>query len=257
LALARRGASVVVNDLGSELDGSGSDRSIAAGVVNEVAEFGGTASADGTSVSSLQSGQSLVARTVEVYGRVDIVVNNAGFAYGGGTVAMPVQAELDALFAVHFYGALGTMSAAFVDMRTRGWGRVVNTVSEAALDARFVGALGYSAAKAALWSATLAAAAEGARHGITVNAISPGARTRMSAPALDSQFRGGASDGLDLHPHHVADVVAYLVSDDAADITGRIIHAAGGEVREYATRRTSQSELVGRIASAVRGRQGA
>jgi NAD(P)-dependent dehydrogenase (short-subunit alcohol dehydrogenase family) len=242
----------MVNDLGSELDGGGSDASIARAVVDEITGFGGIGAVDSTSVASLEGGRSVVEHTVEQFGRIDILVNNAGFAFGGGTVAKPVQSQLDALLAVHLFGALGTMSAAFADMQSRGRGRIVNTVSEAALDARFVGALGYGAAKAALWSATLVAADEGAPHGITVNAISPGARTRMSAPALDSQFRSGTSDGLDLHPRHVADVVAYLVSDEASDITGRIIHAAGGEVREYATRRTSRSDLVDRLDSVMR-----
>jgi len=127
----------------------------------------------------------------------------------------------------------------------------VNTVSEVALDPRFAGGLGYSAAKAAVWSATLSAARDGAAHGITVNAVSPGARTRMSEGVLDDGFREGASDALDLGPEHVARVVAYLVSDAAADVTGRIVHAAGGAVREYTTTRTSRSELVGRIERAL------
>ena len=92
----------------------------------------------------------------------------------------------------------------------------------------------------------------GADAGITVNAISPGARTRMSAPALDAGFREGASDALDLRPEHVARVVAYLASEDAGDITGRIIHAAGGAVREYTTTRTGRSELVARLRAGPR-----
>src|SRR5204863_4114748 len=117
-----------------------------------------------------------------------------------------------------FKAAVGTMSAAFADMRARGWGRIVNTVSEVALDARLAGSLGYGAAKAALWSATLAAAAAGAAHGITVNAVSPGARTRMNADLLDTGFREGRSATLDLDPTHVSDVVTYLASDAAGDI---------------------------------------
>ncbi len=97
-----------------------------------------------------------------------------------------------------------------------------------------------------MWSATLHAARAGAGSGITVNAISPGARTRMSAPALDAGFREGASADLDLRPEHVARVVAYLVSEDAGDINGRIIHAAGGALREYTTTR-ARSELVTRL----------
>jgi NAD(P)-dependent dehydrogenase (short-subunit alcohol dehydrogenase family) len=82
-----------------------------------------------------------------------------------------------------------------------------------------------------------------------VNAISPGARTRLSAGVLDDRFRDNASDGLDLAPEHVARVVAWLVSPGAADVTGRIVHAAGGAWREYETRRRNDTELVARIAA--------
>jgi NAD(P)-dependent dehydrogenase (short-subunit alcohol dehydrogenase family) len=251
LALARRGAAVMVNDLGSALDGTGSDETPAKSVVVEIEAIGGVAAADTTDVASIDGGRRAVAAAVDCFGRVDILVNNAGFAYGGGTVEEPIENELAALLGVHFHGALGTMSAAFGDMRTRRWGRIVNTVSEAALDPRFAASLGYGAAKAALWSATLVAASEGAPYGITVNAVSPGARTRMNADMLDAGFRDGASAALDLDPAHVADVVAYLVSDDAHDITGRVIHAASGEVREYTTTRSARSELVARIRSAL------
>jgi NAD(P)-dependent dehydrogenase (short-subunit alcohol dehydrogenase family) len=251
LALAARGAAVVVNDVGAALDGSGRDAGPAEQVVAEVVSAGSWGLADTTDVASIDGGRRAVARAIDAFGRIDIVVNNAGFAHGGGDVERPVEAEIDALLAVHLKAALGTMAAAFPDMAARGWGRIVNTVSEAALDARFVGSLGYGAAKAALWSATLAAAAEGAAHGITVNAVSPGARTRMNADLLDAGFRAGASARLDLDPAHVAAVVAYLASDEAGDITGRIIHAAGGEVREYATTRSSRSDLVGRLRSAL------
>ena len=172
-----------------------------------------------------------------------------GFASGGGTIDAPVGAEIDALLAVHFTAAVGTMSAAFPHMASRGWGRIVNTVSEVALDPRFEAGLGYSVAKAAVWSATLVAARQGAPHGITVNAISPGARTRMNADLLDAGFRDGASGALDLDPMHVARVVAFLVSDGAADVNGRILHVAGPAVREYSTGRTSQTDLVRRVDS--------
>lgn len=247
LALAAQGAAVVVNDVGADLDGSGGDAGPAEAVAAEVVSAGGWGVADTTDVASIDGGRRAVARAIVMCGRIDIVVNNAGFAHGGGDVIHPVEAELDALLGVHLKGALGTMAAAFPDMAARGWGRIVNTVSEAALDTRVVGTLGYGAAKAALWSATLAAAAQGAAHGITVNAVSPGARTRMNADLLDAGFRAGASARLDLDPAHVADVVAYLASEEAGDITGRIVHAAGGEVREYATARSSRTDLVERL----------
>lgn len=250
LALAARGASVLVNDLGSTLEGAGADDAPAAETVAEIERLGGRAVFDMTDVASVDGGVRVVQRAIEAFGRVDIVINNAGFPGGGGDVEHPVDDGIDALMAVHFKAALGTMSAAFPDMATRRWGRIVNTVSEVALDARLAGSLGYGAAKAALWSATLAAARHGAPLGITVNAISPGARTRMSEQVLDAGFRGQPAD-LDLSPDHVARVVAWLVSDEAADVTGRVVHAAAGAVREYTTTRTSDSELVRRIMAAI------
>ena len=245
LALARAGAAVLVNDLGSALDGSGVDDRVAAAVVAEITALGGTARADGHDVASIEAGRSLVERAFDWFGRIDIVVNNAGFASGGGTVAEPDAAGIEALLDVHLGAALGTMSAAFQHM-TPG-GRIINTVSEVALDARFVGSLGYGIAKAALWSATLSAAEQARPLGITVNAISPGARTRMNAALLDDGFRGGASAPLDLDPAHVSDVVLFLVALEAADVTGCVIHAAAGLVREYTTKRHADSDLVRRI----------
>ena len=112
------------------------------------------------------------------------------------------------------------------------------------------GALGYGAAKAALWSATLTTARAWAGHGITVNAISPGARSRMNEDLLAAGFRGQSTD-VDLRPEHVARLVVHLASEEAGDITGRIIHAAGGELREYTTTRTARSDLVARLQAAL------
>ncbi|HZP28540.1 MAG TPA: SDR family oxidoreductase [Acidimicrobiia bacterium] len=252
LALADLGAAVLVNDLGTDLSGCGRDAEPADAVVAEIRARGGTALADGGDVASIAGGRAVVEHAVAELGRVDVVVNNAGFALGGGTVEEPEEAGLDALLAVHLRAAVGTMSAAFPVMRANGYGRVVNTVSEVALDARFAGPLGYGIAKAALWSATLSAAEEGRPYGITVNAISPGARTRMNADALDAGFREGASARLDLAPEHVAAVVAYLATPDAGDITGRVFHVAAGEIREYETRRHAGTELAERLAAAIR-----
>ena len=251
LLLAELGAGVLVNDLGTSLDGSGRDGAPAAEVVATIRAAGGRAEADGTDIASLAGGRAVVERAVGAFGRVDIVVNNAGFAAGGGTVIAPDEMGLDALLSVHLKAAIGTMSAAFAHFAAQGGGRIVNTVSEASLDPRYVASLGYAAAKAALWGATLAAAVEGRAHGTTVNAVSPGARTRMNADLLDRGFRDGASAHLDLDPRYVSRVVAYLVSDDAADITGHVVHAAGGQLREYTTARTSRSELVERLEAVI------
>jgi NAD(P)-dependent dehydrogenase (short-subunit alcohol dehydrogenase family) len=220
-------------------------------VAAEIRASGGRAAADATDVASLAGGAAAVGAAVEAFGRLDVLLNNAGFATGGGDVGQPVEAEVDALLAVHLKAALGTMGAAVPIMRAQGYGRIVNTVSEVALDARVADGFAYGAAKAALWSLTLSAARSLDGQGITVNAISPGARTRMNARLLDAGLRGGASVGLDLDPRHVARVVAYLASEAAGDVTGRIVHAAGGAVREYTTARTSRSELVARVEAAI------
>jgi NAD(P)-dependent dehydrogenase (short-subunit alcohol dehydrogenase family) len=248
LALAAAGATVVVNDI---------DASPAAEVAEEVTGRGGLALRDSTDVASIGGGRRAVEVAIDAFGRIDVLVNNAGFALGGGSVGEPVEDGLDGLMAVHYRAAVGTMAAAFGDMRKRRWGRVINTVSEAALDRRFVGSLGYGAAKAALWSATLTAAAEGAPDGITVNGISPAARTRLNADLIDNGFRDGASDHLDLDPAHVAVVVVYLATEQAGDVTGRIIHAGGGQIREYTTVRTARSELVDRLVSGLGVSEGA
>ena len=121
-ALARDGALVVVNDLGTALDGSGTDSGPAEAVANEITATGGRAVADTTDVASIQGGVAAVLVALDAYGRIDIVVNNAGFAHGGGEVEHPIDAELDALFGVHYKAALGTISAAFGPMRAQASG---------------------------------------------------------------------------------------------------------------------------------------
>ena len=194
------------------------------------------------------AGAFAVQTALDAFGGIDIVVNNAGLARGAGITEV-TENELEQLLAVNFVGPVGTARAAWPHLVARGGGRIVNTVSEVAFDARRSGGgVGYGAAKAAVWSLTLSLAEAGREHGITVNAVSPGAFTRMN----EAMFRAaGPPPDLDLDPMHVARVVAWLVSDDAADVTGRIVHAAGGQHREYTTRRDAGTELVARIDAAL------
>lgn len=245
LALAAEGAAVVVNDLGCGVAGEGADASVAREVVEVIEAGGGRAVADGSDVGSFVGAARAVDAATEAFGRIDIVVNNAGIV-GGGDVETLTEETLDKLLAVHLKGSIGAARAAFPHMRRQRWGRIVNTVSEVALDERFASGLGYAAAKAAVWSATLAMARDGSPHGITVNAISPGARTRMSGEQID---RTPSSRALDLDPAHVARVVVFLASERAADVTGRILHAAGGHLREYRTGRSRNDELEARISA--------
>jgi NAD(P)-dependent dehydrogenase (short-subunit alcohol dehydrogenase family) len=245
LLLAERGASVVVCDVGAELDGRGRDATVAEAVAGEIVARGGVAVADGSDISTFAGGAGAVQHALDEFGRIDIVVNNAGVA-GGADIEDVTEDVLDRIMAVNFYGSVGTAKAAWPHFRAQRWGRVVNTVSEVALDTKIPGGggIGYGAAKAAVWSLTISLAEAGRAHGITVNAVSPGAFTRMN----ETMFAASAPPaGLDLDPVHVARVVAWLASDDAADVTGRIVHAAGGHHREYVTARYRDTDLVVRL----------
>jgi NAD(P)-dependent dehydrogenase (short-subunit alcohol dehydrogenase family) len=258
LALARCGASVVVNDVGCGVEGRGVDASIAVEVVDEIRAAGGRAEADASDIASLAGGGLAVATALDAFGRIDIVINNAGIAgIGSAEDLFSLEEEsLDRMLSVHWKGTLGTVRAAWPHMLAGGWGRIVNTVSEVALDARRGGGIGYGSAKAAVWSSTLSMAQQARGTGITVNAISPGARTRMSSAEIDRatssstespDSTSSAGAALDLDPAHVAAVVAFLASERAADLNGCVIHAAAGIVREYRVSRGPNDELADRI----------
>jgi NAD(P)-dependent dehydrogenase (short-subunit alcohol dehydrogenase family) len=250
MILAERGAAVVVCDVGAQLDGTGRDTSVASRVVDEIRAAGGRAVADTSNISTFDGGASAVQMALDEFGRIDILVNNAGLS-AGGPIETVTEEELQRCFAVNFYGSVSTARAAWPYLREQRWGRVVNTVSEVALDTKIPsgGGIGYGAAKAAVWSLTISLAQQGHEHGITVNAISPGAFTRMN----EAMFKATPPPaGLDLDPVHVARVVAWLASDAAAAVTGRIIHAAGGQHREYLTRRHRDTELVVLVDEGVR-----
>jgi NAD(P)-dependent dehydrogenase (short-subunit alcohol dehydrogenase family) len=194
-----------------------------------------------------ESAATAVRRTVEAFGRIDILINNAGLI-ASGTVEDVTEETLQRLFAVHVAGTTGAIRAAFGHMRRHRHGRIVNVVSEAALFRQPSAGIAYAAAKAAVWGVNMSVANDGAGHGVTANAVSPGALTRMSEGFLT---RTGIPAGLDLSPDRVADVVVALCADDAGDITGRVVHTAGGFVREYVLRRTDDTDLVRRLRKAT------
>jgi NAD(P)-dependent dehydrogenase (short-subunit alcohol dehydrogenase family) len=241
LRLARAGAAVVVNDIGCDTSGTGNDDAPARQTVADIVAAGGRAVADGTDIGSWRGGAAAVQAALDAFGRIDVVVNNAGISGSDGHAGDDDE-WLDTMMAVHLKGTLGTMGAALPLMREQGWGRVVNTVSEVALDMRLGPAGFYSMAKAAVWSATLCEAARVEGTGVTVNAIAPGARTRMN----DVMYPDG-EPAIDLDPDHVARVVEYLTSDAAGDVNGHIVFAASDVVREYVTWRRSDTELVARL----------
>jgi NAD(P)-dependent dehydrogenase (short-subunit alcohol dehydrogenase family) len=250
LLLAERGAKVVVCDIGlashavdADAD-AGRDVGLAQQVADEIVAAGGEAVADTSDISTFEGAAHAVRTGADAFGKVDIVVNNAGTT-GGGRIEDVTEAALNRQLAIHFLGAVGTTRAAWPYMKEQGWGRVVNTVSEAAFPGGIAGGgggLGYGTAKAAVWAATFGMAGEGVAYGITVNAVSPGAFTRMN----EGMFKD-APPALDLDPRHVARVVAWLVSDRAADVSGKVIHAAGGQHREYIMARHWDTPLMERL----------
>ena len=242
-ALAAAGAAVVLNDTGWDIGGDGPDASVVEAVTEQIRAEGGTALADATDIGSFGAAGALVQRALDQLGRIDIVVNNAGLI-GSRAVAGVSAAEFERVMAGHVTGSVGTIRAALPRLIAQHWGRIINVTSEAALSREHAPGIAYSTAKAAIWGLTMAAATEADGRGVTVNAISPGALTRMSEEALAVT---GIPVGLDLSPDRVAEVLLALCRDDAADINGRVIHTAGGHIREYVLTRAHDSDVVRRL----------
>ena len=234
LELARQGAKVVVNDLGTSLDGDGVSQGPAAEVVEIIRAAGGEAVANGADIADFAQAKGLVAQAIAEFGRLDILVNNAGFVRD----RMLVNAEEDewnAVLRVRLNGHFATMRHAAAHWRAEAKAgrqpeaRVINTSSGAGLQGS-VGQAAYSAAKGGIASLTLVAAQELGRYGVTVNAIAPSARTRMTeGPFADAM--AAPEDGFDkMNPANVSPIVAWLASPEAGDVTGRVIEIEGGRV---------------------------
>jgi NAD(P)-dependent dehydrogenase (short-subunit alcohol dehydrogenase family) len=220
LELARRGGKIVVNDLGGSLDGSGASLSRAQRVVDEITAAGGEAVANYDSVATAEGGRAIVQSAVDAFGRVDVVVNNAGILRDKAFHKMD-SAMVDAVIDVHLKGAFHVSQPAFALMREQGYGRIISTTSASGLFGNF-GQANYGAAKAGLAGLTRVLAIEGAGHGIKVNAIAPIAATRMTEDLL-GDLAGQVS------PASVSPVVAYLAHQDCA-VNGNIYSVAGGRV---------------------------
>jgi NAD(P)-dependent dehydrogenase (short-subunit alcohol dehydrogenase family) len=218
LALARRGAKVLVNDLGGALDGSGGSVGAAQAVVNEIVAAGGKALANGASVTDFEAVQAMVQQAVDAWGRVDILVNNAGILRDKSFAKMDMS-DFRLVIEVHLMGAANCCKAVWAQMQAQNYGRIVMTTSSSGLYGNF-GQSNYGAAKLAQVGLMQTLAIEGAKYGIHVNALAPTAATRMTQGLLGEEALQA------LTPESV--VPAMLVLAHASAPTRTILCAGAG-----------------------------
>ena len=220
LALARRGARVVVNDLGGARDGSGASMSAAEAVVAEIVAAGGEAIANGASVTDVQAVNAMVAQAMDAWGRVDVLVNNAGILRDKSFAKMTLD-DFRLVVDVHLMGAVHCTQAVWPIMTAQKYGRIVMTTSSSGLYGNF-GQANYGAAKMALVGLMQTLAIEGAKHDIRVNCLAPTAATRMTQDLLPPAVLEA------LRPEAVVPAMLVLAAADAP--TRTILCAGAGSV---------------------------
>ena len=240
IALARAGASVVVNDLGVELSGRGQSAGPADEVVDEITKEGGQAVANYDSVADYEGAGRIIQTAIDHFGRIDILINNAGIL-GPDSLEEHTPEEFDRVISIHLKGAFNTCKHAVPHMKAQGFGRIINTASNAWNLPN--GRVSYAAAKGGLVSFTWALAWELAPHGITVNAIAPFAASRMDVLALDREKKMLEAGRITKErfnktpvrpdPHYMTAGMLYLLTDEAAEINGCVIRAGAGKVSRF------------------------
>ncbi len=233
LVMAENGAQVVVNDLGGAVDGSGKDETKAQQVASEInSKHGqGTAIANGDSVADWDAAQRMVKAAVDTFGKIDIVVNNAGILRDGIFHRMTPE-EFDAVCKVHLYGAFYTSRAAIPFFRAQESGAFVHMTSTSGLIGS-VGQVNYAAAKLGIAGLSRAIAGDAARYKVRSNCIGPHAFSRMIETVPGQSEAQMAERAAKTRPDQVAQLAAFLSSDSAADITGQIFGARGNEIYLY------------------------
>jgi NAD(P)-dependent dehydrogenase (short-subunit alcohol dehydrogenase family) len=227
LLFAKEGAKVVVNDLGGPRDGSASDSSAAEKVVGEIKAAGGQAVANHDNVSTAEGAAAIVKSAVDAFGRVDVVVNNAGILRDKTFLKME-EPNFDAVIAVHLKGTFLVSQAVVKQMVAQGeGGRVVNTTSVSGMMGNF-GQANYAAAKAGIYGLTRTMSIELQKHRITVNALAPIAKTRMTEDL--PMFQHGRDA---LTPDHIAPAALFLASPLCGDRTGYVLAVAGARMYAF------------------------
>jgi len=229
LMLAAHGAKVVVNDLGGARDGTGSSLGPAQEVVDEITKAGGEAIANGDDVSDFAAAERMIQGTVQRFGRLDVLINNAGILRDRMLINM-TEAEWDAVIKVHLKGTFAPAhhAAAYwrelVKQGQKVDARIINTTSVSGIYGN-AGQTNYGAAKAGIAGFTIIAARELRRYGITVNAVAPGALTRLTEDLGMGQ--ASEEDKARMHPRWIAPIVTWLASSESAGVTGRVFEASG------------------------------
>jgi NAD(P)-dependent dehydrogenase (short-subunit alcohol dehydrogenase family) len=238
--LAAEGAAVVVNDLGSAVDGQGTEHGVADEVVAAIRAQGGTAVASYDSVADFRAAERIVGTAVKEFGAIDVLVNNAGILRDRMVFNM-TEGEWDAVIAVHLKGAFNMTRHAAAHMRQQRRGRIISMASTSGLYGNS-GQANYGAAKDGIAGLTRVVARDLGRYGITVNAVCPAAATRMTASVPDRarsarEQRGITTPGgprsfalQHLGPENVAPWVVYLATDAAGEINGQVFVAMGGVI---------------------------
>ena len=235
LLLAREGASVVVNDLGGNVDGSGSDAGPASQVVTEITSDGGKAIANAADVSDHAAAEDLIKTAISEFGRLDVLVNVAGILRDRMIFNMSEQ-EWDDVIRVHLRGTFNTSKFAAAHWRSlreeNAQNRIINFTSVSGLHGA-PGQPNYAAAKMGIVGLTWSCANSLGKYGVTANAVSPGAATRMTDSVPTERRRSDGPFTDEWSPDNVATVVAYLASERSGWLTGRIVHSSGYEVSLY------------------------
>jgi NAD(P)-dependent dehydrogenase (short-subunit alcohol dehydrogenase family) len=236
MLLAAEGGSVVVNDLGGEASGEGADTRPAQQVVDEIEAAGGKAAANYDNIAMWDGGEAIVAQAVDVFGGLDVLINNAGILRDKMSFNMS-EAEWDAVIAVHLKGHFATsrFAASYWRQRSKETGApvnaaIVNTSSESGLYGN-AGQVNYGAAKAGIASMTIIMARELERVGVRVNAIAPVARTRLTEALAGDHMTPKEGEFDRFAPENVAAAACWLASDLAAGISGQVVKVQGGFVQ--------------------------
>ena len=244
LALAAEGATVVVNDLGGTVDGSGADKTPADEVVAEIKKMGGEAIANYDTVVTMEGGERIIKAAIDTFGKIDILVNNAGVLRDRMVFNM-TEEEWDTVMNVHLKGHFTTTKFACIAFRQQRSGCIVNTASAAGLGN--MGQANYSAVKEGIVGFTRTVARDMGRYGVTCNVIRPGAATRLTmtpelAAAWEKRRTNLGSTGLPsgdmpdlaaMAPEAIAPLVVFLCTDEAANINGCTFDAHGGDIGLY------------------------